>query len=301
MLKQLFELIQQTLAEWNADRGSRLAAALAYYTVFSLAPLLVVVIAIVGFVVNQDTVRAEILQSVTSAVGTDAATFVEDLLVNANRPTEGIVSTIIGILTLILGAAGAFGQLQDALNTIWDVKDPVLDFKANILTQIKAKLFGFGMVLMVGFLLLVSLVISTALSALNTYLTDSTAIVAGLANALSTLISFGVVMVLFALIFKYLPRIKVEWRDVWVGAALTALLFSVGKFLLGLYLANSGAASIYGAAGSFVLILLWVYYSAQVLLLGAEFTQVYTRRYGSQAAPGQAEQAIQAAEAALPT
>jgi membrane protein len=289
LLRTLFDLLRQTFTEWNEDKAPRLAAALAYYTAFSLAPLLVVTIAIVGFVVSQETVQNQITDAVTQTAGADAAEFVDDMIQNANRPAEGIFATVIGLITLLLGAIGAFGQLQDALNTIWDVeeapKPPKQTVVGSILAVVKDKVLSFGMLLVVGFLLLVSLVASTAISGLNN-------VVAGLGvdgettlGVMNFFLSFLVITVLFAMLFKVLPKIHIRWRDVWLGAAFTALLFSVGKLLLGLYLSGSSTASAYGAAGSFVLILLWIYYSAQIVLFGAEFTQVFARRFGSQKTP----------------
>lgn len=282
-LKIGFELLRQTFAEWNEDQAPRLSAALAYYTAFSLAPLLVVIIAVLGFVVNQDTIQAEILRAVRSTAGQEAAGFVNELILNSNKPAEGILSTIIGIVTLILGAAGAFGQLQDSLNIIWDVERK--DIKTGIIHQIRNKFLSFGMVLFVGFLLLVSLVVSTILAAFNGYLAGMLPGSELLLRLVSFLTTYGVTVLLFALLFKFLPQVKIEWRDVWIGAAITGLLFSFGRFVLGWYLGRFSPVSAYGAAGSFVLILLWIYYSAQIVLFGAEFTQVYTRRFGSHGDP----------------
>ncbi len=279
---KFFKLLRQTFTEWNEDHAPRLAAALAYYTAFSIAPLLVVVIGIVGILVSQDTVQKQILYEVQRSVGSDAAKMVGELITNASKPAEGVLATILGIVTLLLGAGGAFGQLQDALNTIWDV-DPSATGKQNsgVIFQIQNKFLSFGMVLVVGFLLLISLVLSTVLAAVGTYFTNllpGTEFILGLAN---TLISFIVITAMFALLFKFLPKVKIQWRDVIVGAAMTAFLFSIGRLLLGWYLGRSSTASAYGAAGSFVLILVWIYYSAQIFLFGAEFTQVYARRHGS--------------------
>ncbi|MBZ0280658.1 MAG: YihY/virulence factor BrkB family protein [Anaerolineae bacterium] len=295
-LKIGFALLRHTFKEWNEDQGPRLSAALAYYTAFSLAPLLVVIIAILGFIVNQDTIQAEVLRAVRSTAGQDAASFVNELIVNSNKPAEGIISTVIGIVTLILGAAGAFGQLQDALNIIWNVKSS--EIKTGIISQIKNKVLSFGMVLFVGFLLLVSLVITTILAALNSYMVGLLPGTEFLLQLVGFITTYGVTVLLFALIFKFLPHIEIEWRDVWIGAAITGLLFSLGRLLLGWYLGRFSPVSAYGAAGSFVLILLWIYYSAQIVLFGAEFTQVYTRRFGSHGDPVKKTQ-IQV-EAAVP-
>lgn len=281
-LKTFFNLLKQTFTEWNEDHAPRLAAALAYYTAFSIAPLLVVVIGVVGIIVSQQTVQEQILTEVQRSVGPDAAKMVGELITNASKPAEGLLATILGIATLLLGAGGAFGQLQDALNTIWDV-DPSSTGKQNsgVRLQIQNKFLSFGMVLVVGFLLLVSLVINAVIAALSTYVGSLVPGVEFLVTLLNLVISLVVITAMFALLYKFLPKIKLEWRDVIIGAALTSVLFTVGRFLLGWYLGRSGTASAYGAAGSFVLILLWIYYSAQIVLFGAEFTQVYARRHGS--------------------
>ncbi len=281
-LKTFFSLLRQTFAEWNEDHAPRLAAALAYYTAFSIAPLLVVVIGIVGIIVSQNTVQSQILNEVQRSVGPDAAKMVGELITNASKPAEGLLATILGIVTLLLGAGGAFGQLQDALNTIWDV-DPSSTGKQNsgVIFQIQNKFLSFGMVLVVGFLLLVSLVINAVIAAVSTYVVNLLPSVEFLLSLVNLVISLIVITAMFAMLYKFLPKIKLEWRDVIVGAAMTSALFTIGRFLLGWYLGRSGTASAYGAAGSFVLILLWIYYSAQIVLFGAEFTQVYARRHGS--------------------
>lgn len=282
-MKGIFDLLKTTFTEWNEDGAPRLAAALAYYTAFSLAPLLVVVIAVVGFVVSEDTVRSNIIQQVQATIGPDTAELVADLIDNVNQPAEGIVSALLGIGALLLGAAGVFGNLQTALDIMWDVEH--VERPGGVTGFIKDKLLSFGMLLVVGFLLLVSLVLSTALSFLDTYFISLLPTSELMLRVLNFGLSWGVITLLFALIYKYLPHARIEWRDVWVGAAVTALLFSIGKTLLALYLGGSGTASAYGAAGAFVLILLWVNYSAQIVLFGAEFTQVYARKYGSRISP----------------
>lgn len=281
-LKTFFELLKQTFTEWNEDHAPRLAAALSYYIAFSIAPLLVVIIGIVGIVISQDTVQNQILTEVQRSLGSDAAQMIGELITNASKPAEGILATILGIVTLLLGAGGVFGQLQDALNTIWDV-DPASTGKQNtgVVFQIQNKFLSFGMVLVLGFLLLVSLVINTVIAAVSTYFVNMLPGVEFLISLLNFVISFLVIGAMFALIYKFLPKVKLEWRDVIVGGAMTSALFAIGRFLLGWYLGRSSTASAYGAAGSFVLILVWIYYTAQIVLFGAEFTQVYARRYGS--------------------
>lgn len=279
MLRTAFDLLKQTFKEFNEDNAPRLAAALSYYIAFSLAPLLVLTIAIVGFVVQQDTARAEVLAIVTDVMGESAGAFVAELVEATNQPTTGIISTVLGVSALLLGALGSFEQLKSALNTVWNVPDKLKP--GGIRGLVFNKLLSFGMVLMVGFLLLVSLVLSTILAWFESYTVTLVPGAEVVMRLLNLLLTFGVVVLLFAMIYRFLPDITLEWRDVWVGAVITALLFTIGKHALGLYLGNSGTASAYGAAGSFVLILLWIYYSAQIVLFGAEFTQVYARRYGS--------------------
>lgn len=278
-LKEIFSLFKRTFEEWNEDKAPRLAAALAYYTAFSLAPLLIVVIALVGVIFGQESAQQEISAQIAASAGSDVASTIESLIEASQKPAEGAISTIIGVVTLLLGAMGVFGQLKGALNEIWDVK-PVAK-PGGLFGFVREHILNFGMLLVVGLLLLVSLIISTVLSALDAYMLGLLPGWEIVLQILSFVISFLVTTLLFALIYKFLPDIEIQWRDVIIGAALTSLLFSIGRFALSLYLGNSAVASPYGAAGSFVLILLWVYYSAQIIFFGAEFTQVFARRYGS--------------------
>lgn len=279
-IKPVFALLKQTFDEWNEDNAPRLAAALAYYTVFSIAPLLVVVIAIAGLVFGHEAVTHRLDDQIRGLVGPEGAAIIQEIVRNASQPREGIVATLLGLATLILGAIGVFMQLKSALNTIWEVPPSP---GQGILKTISDHLVSFGMVLGVGFVLLVALVVSAVLSALSNFVNGLLPQAQFVTQLFNFVLSFGVVTVLFALMFKYLPDATpaIDWRDVWIGAAMTALLFTIGKHLLGLYLGNSGVTSSYGAAGSFVLVLLWIYYSAQIFLFGAEFTQVYAQKYGS--------------------
>ncbi|MBH8561868.1 YihY/virulence factor BrkB family protein [Nostoc sp. CENA67] len=278
----IWRLFQETFKEWNEDKASRLAAALAYYTVFSIAPLLIIVIAIAGAVFGEEAARGEIFRQIQGLVGTDGAIFIETAIKNANKPQTGTIASVISILLLLLGATGLFTELQDSLNTIWEVKPKPGRGFINIIRQ---RFLSFAMVLGIGFLLLVSLVISAVLSALVTYFSNLLPGVDSLWQIVSFLLSFGITTVLFALIFKVLPDVKITWSDVSIGAIITSVLFSIGRFLLGQYLGNSSFSSAYGAAGSLVVILAWVYYAAQILFFGAEFTQVYARKYGSGITP----------------
>lgn len=275
-------LLKKAFEEWSKDKAPRLGAALAYYTAFSLAPLLVVVIAITGLVFGQTAARSSVLDQVSAVVGERSTAALEDMLDYASQPKNGIVATLVGIVTLLLGAGGVFGQLQDALNTVWGVEPkPGLGWMQTI----RIRFLSLVAVVGSGFLLLVSLVVSAWISAAGEAIYSLMPGPEVLLQILNFVVSFGVITLLFALIFKVLPDVILEWRDVWVGAAVTAFLFSIGKLLLGLYLGKSDVASSFGTAGSFVLILIWVYYSAQILLYGAEFTAVYSNAYGSRVRP----------------
>jgi len=267
-MRKYFTLFKETYNEFSADKAQRLAAALAYYTLFSIAPLLLISIAIAGLVFGKSQAQAQIIGQIRQLMGDAGGKAITEMLVSAAKPKTGTLAIVIGAITLLMGAAGVFGQLKDALNTIWNVPAKK---EGGILAILKARFLSFAMVLGVGFLLLVSLVIDAALSALSS----------ALWQPVQLLVSFAVVTLLFAMIFRYLPDIHPEWRDVWFGAAFTALLFVLGKFGLGLYLGKSAIGSSYGAAGSLVVMLVWTFWSANILFFGAEFTQVYARQHGS--------------------
>jgi len=280
--QSIWGLLKDTYDEWNEDKAPRLAAALSYYTLFSLAPLLVIAIAVAGLVFGQEAVQGELFGQIRGFVGDIGAAAIEDMIKGASNQSTGILATVLGFGTLLLGAAGLFGQLQDALNTIWEVQPkPGL----GIVETLKQRFFSFTMVLGTGFLLLVSLVISTALAAIFGYFQNLVPGIEFLWQIVTFLISFAITAGLFALMFKVIPDVDVAWRDVLLGAVVTALLFSIGRFALALYLGRGSFSSTYGAAGSLVVILLWVYYSAQILFFGAEFTQVYARKRGAQIKP----------------
>lgn len=280
--KDIFELLKETYNEWSEDKAARLAASLAYYTVFSIAPLLIIVIAVAGLVFGREAAQGQIEAQIQGLIGEDSAKFVQTLIEASSNKTTGTIATVIGVVTLLFGATGLFGQLQDALNTIWEVTPKP---GRGVLGIIKDRFFSFTMVLGIGFLLMVSLVVSAALATVNEYVSGLFDNLAFLGQVINFIVSFGVITLLFATIYKILPDVEIAWRDVWIGAAVTALLFTIGKFLIGLYIGHSAVASSYGAAGALVVILLWVYYSAQILLLGAEFTQVYAKRFGSRLVP----------------
>lgn len=281
-IKTLFNLLRETFNEWNEDKAPRLGAALSYYTAFSLAPLLIVIIAMAGFFFGQAAVTGRIQYEIQGLVGTQAAKAIQDMIANFYHPTAGLIATAIGLGTLLFGAAGLFGALQDALNTVWEVTPRP---GQGLLPMVRHRLLSFTLVLGIGFLLLVSLLISAAISALTRLIPFPVPEQGLLLQLLNLVISFGVITLLFATIYKVLPDVYITWHDVWMGAVVTALLFSIGQLVLGLYLGRSGIASSYGAAGSFVVLLLWINYSAQILLFGAEFTQVYARHYGSRIQP----------------
>jgi membrane protein len=271
-------LLREVYAEWSKDNALSLGAALAYYTVFSMAPLLVLAIAMAGLVFGRKAAEGQIVAQLADLLGQSAAETVQGMIARASRPAAGALATVVSLATMALGASGVFGQLQQALNQIWEVGR---ETRRGFRGQLKQRAAAFGMILGIGFLLLVSLVLSAALAALHDFLAKYLPLAGQLLPALNFALSFGIITALFAMIFKVLPDVYMHWRDVWPGAAVTALLFTVGKTLIALYLGRTGVTSVYGAAGSLVLILLWVYYSAQILLIGAEFTEVYSRRYGS--------------------
>jgi membrane protein len=281
-LLHLWQLAKQTASEWSEDNATRLAAALAFYTVLSIAPLLMLAIAIIGLVFGEDAARGQVASELASVVGPQAGEGIETVIQHANSPSGGTVGSIVSVAVLLFGASGVFGELQSALNTIWEVKPkPGLGIKGFL----RARLFSFTMVLSVAFLLLVSLVLSAGLSAVGAFFEHKLPGGAGVWSVLNFIVSFGVITGLFALIFKTVPDVEIPWRDVWMGAALTALLFSIGKLGLGLYLGRTSVASPYGAAGSIIVLVIWVYYATQILFMGAEFTQVYARSRGAKLTP----------------
>ena len=274
-----FDLLKQTFNEWLQDKAPQLGAALAYYTVFSLAPLILVLLAIVGVIFRDDPQGAwdRITQQMSYFLDQSAVQVVQDIAQKASQPGKSTSATIIGVGLAIFGATGVFGQLQDALNTIWGVKAKP---GVGIWAFLRARFLSFAMVAGVCFLLLVSLTIEALLKGFSHYI--QSVLPGGMVIALTVyfIFDFAVVVLLFAMIFKFLPDVEIQWRDVWIGAMLTAILFGIGKWLLGLYLGSGAAGSAYGAASSLITLLLWVYYSSQILLFGAEFTQVYAARAG---------------------
>jgi len=273
----VWSLLKETFSRWMDINAPRLGASLAYYTIFSVAPLLVVVVGIVGMVFGRAAAQGQIVWQIQNLVGPEGAKVIEALLAASQKPAFGVFATAIGLVLLLFGASGVFLELRDSLNLLWGVKTPSRGVRGILVTRF----FSFAMVLAVGFLLLVSLVLSAALATLGKYLGGYLPLPESLLHLLNMAISFIVFTGVFALLYKVVPDLPVAWGDVWVGAAVTSLLFSVGKFLIGFYLGKAAIGSAYGAAGSLVVFLAWVYYSAQIFFLGAEFTHIFAERRGS--------------------
>jgi membrane protein len=275
-------LLKATYSGWSEDNAPRLAGSLAFSTVFALAPLLIIVLGLAGLAFGREAAQSQIVEQISMFGGAQTAGAIQDLLDNIDKPETSTLATAIGVATFLLGAWWVFTDLQDAFNTIWGVK-PVPG--RHWLTRLRDRVLSFTMMLGINFLLLVSLLVSAALAAAAAYLRGLLSDLGPALQVINFLISFGVVTLLFAMMYKIIPDVKLAWGDVWIGAAVTALLFSLGKFAIGLYLGTSTLASAYGAAGSLVVILVWVYYSAQILFLGAEFTKVYARCCGTRIVP----------------
>ena len=277
-------LLKQTFSEWLEDKVPQLGAALAYYTVFSLAPLVLLLLAIVGFLFRNDPAGTwqKVTEQMSYFLDKSAIDVVQGIAQKASQPNKGVVATSIGILLALFGASGVFGQLQDALNTIWGVKAKP---GVGIMGFIRSRFLSFAMVAGVCFLLLVSLVLESLLKSFSHYVQAMLPGGIVIALVIYSIFDLAVVVLLFALIFKFLPDVKIQWRDVWIGALMTAIFFAIGKWAVGLYLGSGAAASAYGAASSLITLLLWIYYSSQILLFGAEFTQVYAARSGRALVP----------------
>jgi len=280
--QSLWWVLKHAFIGWWGDNVPRLGASLAYYTLFAMAPILVVAIGVAGLVFGHQAVRGEVVAQIEGLVGRQGAQAVQAMIQGAARPSTSWLATAVGLVTAFLGATGAFIELQTALNAIWRVQPRP---GVSVLVFLKQRLISFGLVVGVGFLLLVSLMVNAALAAFNSYLGRVFPTFAALWDASNVLVSLGVVTLLFAMVYQVLPDVRLRWRDVWVGALVTAAFFSIGKQLIGLYLGTSTLASSYGAAGSVVALLVWVYYSAQVVLLGAEFTRYYVERFRGEPPP----------------
>ncbi len=280
-LSQQWQMIKAAVKAWVDDYAPSMGAALSYYTLFSLAPLLIIVIAVAGMVFGQQAAQGEIVVQLRGIMGAQGALAVEGILKAAREPAKGVVATIVGIAILLLGATAIFAELQSALDRIWRVPAPQAESESGIWHLLRTRLLSFGLVLGLGFMLTVSLVVSAALAALGKWWGGWFEGWDVFLEILNFAVSLGIFTLLFAMIYKIMPRANIPWRDVWTGAAVTALLFTIGKVLIGLYLGKSSLASGFGAAGSFVVLIAWVYYSAQIFLFGAEYTWVYANRHGS--------------------
>jgi membrane protein len=281
--QETFSLLKATAFEWLDDQAPTLGAALAYYTVFSLAPLLIISIALAGLVFGAEAAQGQIFDQLRGLLGDAGGKAMQEIVQSTSaEPKTGVVATVIGFVTLLFGASGAFGQLQASLNIIWGVQPKP---GRGILGIIRDRILSFGFILVVGFLLLVSLLLTAAIAFVGKQFDAMVPGMEALIQILNSILSLAVITLLFGMMFKILPDANIAWRDVWIGAFITALLFTLGKFALGFYLGRSGVASSYGAAGSLIVLLLWVYYSSQIVFFGAEFTQVYANRFGSHVTP----------------
>jgi membrane protein len=277
--RQWWQLAKAAVAAWSDDYAPSMGAALSYYTVFSLGPLLVIVIAIAGLAFGEEAARGEVFGQLRGLMGDAPAQAIEALLDSVRKPSHGIASALVGVALLLVGATTVFAELQDALDRIW--RAPARDRSGGIFALVRARLLSFGMILGIAFLLIVSLVLSAAIAALGRWWGSWFNGWEILLQGVNLLVGFVLTTGIFAMIYKLMPRVDVRWHDVWLGAATTSLLFTIGRFLIGLYIGKSGIASGFGAAGSIAIVFVWVYYSAQIFLLGAEFTWVYANTFGS--------------------
>jgi membrane protein len=271
-------LLKEAGAAWLDDNAPRFGAALAFYTLFSLAPVLIVAVSIAGFVFGAEAAQGEIVRQFQGLMGTQGAAAIEAIIQSTNRPALGMFSTTLALLAILVGASGAFNELQDALNTIWRVDNNTRNFW---IVTVRHRFFSLGLVIATGFLLLTSLIVTASLSAAERFVSNLLPLSVLVLQSVNVIFSFAVIAMLFALIFKFIPDTTIRWRDVRMGAAVTSLLFTVGKVVIGFYLGHSALTSAYGAAASLVVFLIWIYFSAQILLFGAELTHVYALKYGS--------------------
>jgi membrane protein len=289
-LKNTGKLFKSAYKAWNAKDPFRQSAVIAYYAIFSIPGLLVLIIAITGYFFGRDAVNENIIAQISTTMGADTAASIKDMLMKASKSKSSVLGSIFSVGVLLVGATGVFVELQKSLNDIWHVK---LVEHSGILPILKARLFSFGLIIAIAFLLLISLVVSTGLTALSdlikTYTSEFTVIIF---NILNFIFSLAVISILFALMFKILPDAKIEWKHVWMGSLLTGLLFTIGKTALAFYFGKANPGSVYGAAGSVILILLWVSYSSMIVFFGAEFTAVYARMYSGKVAPSEIAKAV---------
>ena len=291
-LRRLGSVLSKAANAWIDDHAQSMGAALSYYTVFSIAPLLLIAISVAGLVFGQDAAQGAVVDQLQGLIGQNGAQAIQDLLKNVSRPSSGIVATAVGVVVLVIGATSVFAELQDDLNRIWQV--PTRKKVSSWWAFLRTRLLSIGMIFAMGFMLLVSLAASAAFDAFAAWSTSALAGWEGLAHAVNFVVSFVLTTALFAMIYRFMPQATIEWRDVGIGALVTALLFTVGKTLIGLYIGKSALASGFGAAGSLAVLLAWVYYSAQIFLFGAEFTWAYAHAFGSR----QSEPALATPDAA---
>ncbi|CAM3583817.1 YihY/virulence factor BrkB family protein [Bordetella sputigena] len=278
-IKHFYDLAKKAVNAWLDDYAPSMGAAIAFYTVFSLAPLVIIVIAVAGFFWGREAVQGQLFEQINALVGADGAKAVESVVQGAQEPAQGIFATIASVVVLLVGSTTVFAELQSALDRIWEV--PAAEKKSGIWNTIRARLLSLGLVLALAFLLMVSLIISAMLGAMGSWAAGLLPGWEVLLQVINTVVALAIMTVLFAMIYRFMPRASVAWHDVWTGAFVTAVLFEIGKFLIGLYVGKASVASSYAAAGSLVVVLIWVYYAAQVFLLGAEFTWVYANEHGS--------------------
>jgi membrane protein len=281
-LKNIWLLLKDSAIAWDNDNIGQQGAALSFFTVFSLSPLLILVIVLSSFGFGREAASGHLVSQIRGLIGIEGAQFVQSMITNAYKSDSSVLVTIFSVIMLLLGASAVFIQLRDSLNTILRVQQKPI---GTIRAFVRGRLLSFTMILGIGFLLLVSLILSAVLAAMSGYLSKHFAILTDLVSLLDFIISFVGITVMFALMFKFVPAATLKWRDIWVGAAVTSLLFSIGKFVIGLYLGNGAIGSIFGAASSLVIVMLWTFYSSQIVLFGAEFTRLYAMRFGSNILP----------------
>jgi membrane protein len=297
-IKPIWNLIKEAFKSWKDDYAPSMGAAIAYYTMFSIAPLLLIVISVAGFFFGAEVVQGQVMAQLEGLMGEQGAQAIEEMLARVNRPEEGLIGTVIGVVVLLIGATTVFAEVQGALDRIW--RAPARKQGSGLWSLLRGRLLSFGMILGFAFLLMVSLVLDAALAGLAKWWSPWFGAWEMLAHAVNVAVSFALFTVVFAMIYKFMPRVSIHWRDVWVGSAVTALLFAIGKFLIGLYLGRSEIGNSFGAAGSVVIVMVWVYYSAQIFLLGSEFTWVYAHEFGSRRGQPRPKADAEAAEEAQP-
>lgn len=286
----LWSMLKQTVQAWVDDRAPSMGASIAYYTLFSLAPLLLIVVSIAGLLFGAEAARGAIFSELEGLLGATSAQAIQSLLETVNQPSDGILGTLVGVAVMLMGATSVFAELQATLDRIWRAPEPAV---GGLWQLLRVRVLSFGLILGLGFLLMVSLFLSAALSALQHWWSPYFGNWLTLMQAVNLMVNFAMVTAIFAMIYKLMPRVRVAWADVWIGSVVTAALFTVGRTLIGLYISHSAVGSTFGAAGSIVVVMVWVYYSTQIFLLGAEFTWVYAHTRGSRQRPAQCTDAAE--------